>query len=100
VAKTTTYITVEPRWGRVNPSVNDGVPPLEGIKVVSITQSRPQGSRRTRTGSISFKAIIIVPDSVFMPLRPQVVIEVPEDAIITNPITVEVTMPDEPESED
>lgn len=85
--KTTVWLTLEPRWRRDYGHV-EAV--LEGFEVSKMTKSPPRGPH----GPV-IALELIVPDSVFMPMRPTVTIEVPEHMIGEPRIEVQI-----PEGED
>ena len=66
----TFYAQVEPEWSTYITS--NGERALRGAKVVTITQKKPT---RPKGGTVLVKLTIRVPESAFMPLRP----EAPED---------------------
>ncbi len=84
----TFYAQVEPEWSTYITS--NGERALRGAKVVTITQKKPT---RPKGGTVLVKLTIRVPESAFMPLRPEAIVVVPEDMVQTNPIVVEVESP-------
>jgi hypothetical protein len=86
--------------GKVRPvstwDINNGAQPgsykVEGIKVVQMTQSRPNPPRK---GCIATKITLRIPDGAFLPFAPEAVITVPQDMTITAPIEVTVEDPNE-----
>lgn len=83
MAKTEFYVTVEPRFS------THGT--LLSISATGLTKRRPE--RRTRSGSISVKLSLDIPDGAFLPLRPEAVIVVPEGMTRVEPIVVEAQDP-------
>lgn len=79
----TFYVQIEPIWSRWTNASGDKV--LNSIKAVGITQTRPT---RPRSGVIVAKLTLRVPGSAFMPLRPEAIVVVPEDMVITSPLEV------------
>lgn len=79
----TFFIQIEPEWsGYPGP---DGSRRLLAIKAAGITQKRPT---RPRSGVVVAKLTIRIPDAAFLPLRPEAVVVVPEDMVITSPVEV------------
>ena len=77
------FIQIEPEWsGYVQ---HDGMRSLRGIKAVALTQSRPN---RQKGGTALVKLTVRIPDAAFLPLRPDVVIVIPEDMVTAAPIEV------------
>lgn len=82
------YVQIEPEWSRWRNG--DGTCDLVGIKAVAMTQKRPASQRG---GTALVKLTVRIPDAAFLPLRPEVVIVVPEDMVVTKPIEVEASDP-------
>jgi hypothetical protein len=79
MAETSFYISVEPRWSAYDPEQ------LAGIVASKITQRRPQFVH-----GVVVKLKLKIPDAAFKPLQPEVVIDVPEEALDYTPdVTVE-----------
>jgi hypothetical protein len=79
----TFYAQVEPefsRWADV-----DGNREVQGAKVVTVTQKRPQ---RPRGGTVLVKLTIRVPEAAFLPLRPEAIVVIPEDMTVVAPVEV------------
>lgn len=89
-ADATFYAQVEPKWGNTGAYWTDraGNPILEGAKVATITQQRPEKPRR---GVVVVKLTVRVPASAFLPLSPEAVVVVPEG--MTETIMVEAADP-------
>lgn len=84
MAETTVYLQLEPQWGRWTNRDGDRV--LAGMKVAGMTQRRPDRAK----GPV-VRLTLRVPDAAFLPLRPTVVIDVPDEALDFEPVvTVEV----------
>jgi hypothetical protein len=81
----TFYVQIEPEFSRWNVDKN-GDSILQSIKAVALTQKRPD---RPRPGVVVAKLTVRVPDGAFMPLRPEVIVTVPEGMVTTHPIEVE-----------
>lgn len=77
----TFYVQIEPEWSRWTDS--RGERSLRGIKAVLLTQNKPA---KPRPGVVVTKLTVRVPASAFLPLRPEVVIVVPEDLVVASPI--------------
>jgi hypothetical protein len=77
----TFYVQVEPNWSRWTDS--HGERSLRGIRAVLLTQNKPA---KPRPRVVVTKLTVRVPDAAFLPLRPEVVIVVPEDLVVTSPI--------------
>jgi hypothetical protein len=88
MAKATFYVQVEPIWSRVIRA--DGEHYLTSIKAERITKSRPA---RPLPGSVTVKLTLDIPNAAFYPLRPEVVVVVPDSLVQANPIRVEVEDP-------
>jgi hypothetical protein len=85
------YVQIEPVWSHYTSS-STGERALQGIKAVAITQKKPD---RPRPGTVTANLTVRVPETAFLPLRPQVVIVIPEDMIAANlPIEVEAQPPE------
>ncbi len=80
----TFYAQVEPEWSRYVSSMT-GERRLEGAKVVTITQKRPQ---KPRGGTVLVKLTVRVPAGAFLPLRPEAVVVIPDDMTVTTPVEV------------
>lgn len=65
---------------------------MTGIKATAITQKRPA---RPRPGVVLTKLTVRAPDAAFLPLRPEVVVVIPENMVVTSPIEVEAGNPDD-----
>lgn len=87
MASTTVYLKLRPRWGDHDWNSDK----LRGFDVEGVTKNRP-----SRSSGPVVKLTLKVPDQAFMPLRPEVVIDVPEQALDYTPI-VSVELPDDPE---
>lgn len=87
----TFYVQIEPEWSRWTNS--DGERTLRGIKAVALTQKKPD---RPRSSVVVTKLTVRVPDAAFLPLRPEAIVVVPEDMVVTSPVHVEA----EPAGED
>ena len=88
----TFYVQVEPVWA--NYTSHDGERPLAGLRVANTTARRPS---KQKGGTALVKLTIRLPEAAFLPLRPEAVIVVPEDMVVTAPIEVEAQPPGEPE---
>jgi hypothetical protein len=88
MAETTVWLALRPRWRPMRPY--DTEPVLDGFDVEQVTKNPPRDSQGP-----FIKLRLIVPDSVFAPLRPAVTIEVPEH-LVAEP-RVEVELPDLPD---
>lgn len=84
----TFYAQVEPEWSHWTSA--DGERRLNGAKVVTTTQKRPQ---RPRSGTVLVKLTVRVPAGAFLPLRPEAVVVIPDDMTVTTPIEVEAEDP-------
>lgn len=65
-------------------------PQVRAIKAVALTQKRPT---RQRPGTIMAKLTVQVPDAAFLPLRPEVIIVIPDEMTVAAPIEVEAVDP-------
>ena len=83
MARCTFYVQIEPEWSAYTDKNGDLV--LRTIKAKRMTQQRPN---EPLGGSVMVKLTVEVPDSAFMPLRPEAVIVVPESFVKENPIEV------------
>lgn len=81
MAETTFYLTVEPEFWGSSIFNEDRV---RSIKVRNVTQKRPKGARWPVV-----KLTLRIPDAAFMPLAPEVVVEVPERNLDMPTVTVE-----------
>lgn len=82
MAHTSIYLTLEAKWSKWNPDT------ITSIAVVGTTKTRPRNPR----GPV-VKLTLNLPDQAFMPLRPEVTIDIPEEAIDFTPV-VTVEMPE------
>jgi hypothetical protein len=82
MASTTVFLTLQPQWNKYLPDR------VAGMRVSKITQKRPDQP----TGPV-IKLTLSLPDAAFKPLAPEVVIEVPPEAIDFTP-TVTVELPE------
>lgn len=84
------YVQLEPVFGYgTDPAT--GERHIRGAKAVGITQSRPS---KPKPGTIAVRLEVLVPQSLFLPLRPAAIIALPEDlAVLATP--VEVTAKDD-----
>jgi len=73
----TFYVQVEPDF------YGGGNRNLRGLRAVAMTKTRP---RRPRPGAVLVKLTLRVPDAVFLPLRPEAVVVVPESMAVVGPI--------------
>lgn len=90
MASTTCYLHLEPVWSPYYKD-DDGDPALASIRVARMTKSRPSKPRMPVV-----KLTLKIPDGAFKPLKPTVVIDIPEAALDFEPaITVE--LPDQEE---
>lgn len=87
MAQAKVFLTLVPVWSRWAHEA-DGSPKLERIEVGKATKNRPAEA----SGPV-VKLIIDVPDAAFKPLRPVVMIEVPEQALDFEP-TALVELPE------
>lgn len=85
----TFYVQVEPKWGYSYAGME---PPLVGAKAVRMSQKKPG---RPAPGTVMVKMTLRIPDAAFLPLRPEAVVVVPEDMVVTNPLEVSAEDPDE-----
>jgi hypothetical protein len=83
MARCTFYVQIEPEWSAY--ASHNGDPQLRTIKAKRMTQSRPSDPLG---GSVMVKMTVEVPDSAFMPLRPEAIVVVPENFVKDNPIEV------------
>lgn len=89
--QTTFYVQIEPEFSRYR--TRNGEPEISKIKATAINQNRPQ---HPRSGSVVIKLTIEVPESAFMPLRPEAVIVLNEDQLMNaDAITVHAEDPHE-----
>ena len=79
----TFYAQVEPVWSWWKDS--NGEQDLQGAKVVAITQKRPS---KPRSGVVITKLTIRIPDSAFLPLRPEAIVVIPENMTAASPLEV------------
>lgn len=86
----TFYVQIEPEWSSY--ANREGERALTGIKATAITQKRPT---RPRHGAVLTKLTVRIPDAAFLPLRPEVIVVIPEDMVVTSPIEVEAGNPDD-----
>lgn len=70
----TFYVQVEPTFYKYGG--ND--PTVSSIRAVAITQKRPE---RPRGGVVLTKLTIRIPDGAFLPLRPEVIVVIPENMV-------------------
>ncbi len=61
---------------------------LRDVRAMRLTQRRP---RDQASGTALIKLTVRVPESVFMPLRPEAGVVIPEDMILAKPIEVQAT---------
>lgn len=87
----TFYVQLEPRW-RSWVDYQTKKRPLEGVAAVAVTQNKPN---KPKSGSITVKLSINIPESAFEPFEPAVEITIPEPA--EDMIRVNVEPVDEPE---
>ena len=80
----TFYLQVEPEF--ISHGQDEVV---RGIHAVALTQKRPRSPKR---GTVLMKLTVRVPDAAFLPLRPEVVIVVPQ--AMTEALPIEVTVGD------
>ena len=81
---TTAYLQVEPRFHQGNYWRDEaGNPGLEGAAVIGVTQRRPEKPRR---GVVVVKVELDLPSGVFLPLRPQARIVVPDSLTALSPV--------------
>lgn len=80
------FLRIEPVWRH---SFYEDEPRLQEIKVTGVTQKRPRIAQNGCVVELSLS----VPDAAFKPLRPQVTIEIPPEALNFEP-TVTVELPD------
>lgn len=85
----TFYAQVEPEWSRYVD--HRGLRTLNGAKVTTITQKRPQ---RPKGGTVLVKLTIRIPEAAFQPLRPQAIVVIPEDMTVVSPIEVAAEDPE------
>jgi hypothetical protein len=78
----TFYAQVEPEWGWASGGKDK---PLRGAKVVRITQKKPD---KPASGTVLVKLTLRLPNSAFLPLRPEAVVVVPEGMAVTTPLEV------------
>jgi hypothetical protein len=81
------FVTFEPEFSSYTDAMGNRT--VRRVKPVSITQKPPSG--RTRAGSMSVGFKVRIPSAAFLPITPQVVIEVPESLIQVHPLEVEAT---------
>lgn len=83
--KATFYVQLEPVFGfGTDPATGERY--IRGAKAVAITQSRPT---RPKAGTIAVRLEVLVPQSLFLPLRPAAVIALPEDlGVLSTPVEV------------
>lgn len=72
----TFYVQLEPRWS--NYTNSRGEYWLSRVAATGITSKRT--TRKMPSGAIEVQITMRVPESAFYPLRPQVVVEIPETA--------------------
>lgn len=82
----TLYLQMEPTWSRYGP--RDRASNLVGVRATGLTQ-KPSARR----GICEVKLTIRIPDGVFLPLRPEAVVVIPESMILTNAVEVEAVDP-------
>jgi len=87
--ETTFYVQLEPAWSRGTDE--HGEHRLKAISAARLTKTRPG---RPISGSVSVKLTLRVPDAVFLPLRPEAIVVIPESMVVANlPIEVEAVDP-------
>jgi hypothetical protein len=79
----TFYVQIKPTWSYWNNPVT-GEKEVDGAKVAGVTQNRPT----SKGGAVVVKLTVRVPVGVFLPLRPEAVIVIPESMIQVNPVEV------------
>ena len=87
--QTTVYMKLKPRWRR-NHYMNEDE--LAGFDVDGVNKSRPR-----RAAGPVVKLTLSIPDQAFYPLRPEVTIDIPEEALDYT-ATVRVELPDADEA--
>lgn len=91
----TFFVQIEPIWAR-HTIHGEEHPRLQGAKAIGMTLTRPKQPRGDR-GTVIVQLTVELPDGVFLPLRPQAVIVVPEGmTALAQPITVEAVDPSPP----
>lgn len=85
----TFYAQVEPEWSHYASRLT-GEKTVQGAKVVTITQGKPQ---KQRSGTVLVKLTIRVPEAAFLPLRPEAIVVIPEDMAAVAPLEVEAGDP-------
>lgn len=58
---------------------------VKRAKVVGLTQKRPESPRR---GTVTVKLTLRIPESAFLPLRPEAIVVIPDEMTQANPIEV------------
>lgn len=86
------YLTLEPRFSSY--ANRSGERALNDVVATKLTQKRPERSQRS--GSVVLKLAVRVPESIFQPLAPQVIIDIPESAAQVVPIEVVAEHPEIP----
>jgi len=86
MATATCWLRIEPEWSNYYRD-DSGNYSLRAIKVAGVTQKRPVMHRGT---VVQLK--ISIPDQAFKPLRPEVTIEIPAEALNFTP-DVQVVVP-------
>lgn len=82
MATTTVFLTVEPQFHRYNPDR------VAGCTVTNMTKNRPK-----RSTGVVVALELRIPDAAFLPLRPMVTVDVPQEALDYTP-TVSVEFPE------
>lgn len=86
----TFYVQLEPRWGSVHWQTKER--PLQEVKAVAITQTRPA---KPRAGTVMIKLTVRIPDGAFLPLRPEAIVVIPDGMAIVGAIEVIAEQPDD-----
>lgn len=87
----TFYVQVAPEFYR-GYGATDSMASVRGAKVTGFTQKK---SQNPKGGTIEVKLTIELPKAVFLPLRPEAIIVVPESMTASHPIEVEALDPNE-----
>lgn len=68
----TVYLQIEPEWYHIGARAT-----LTGAKPVRMTRTKPS---RPVGGTVLVKLILRIPDAAFLPLQPEAVVVLPDDA--------------------
>ncbi|MEA1264226.1 hypothetical protein MicroSTF_14375 [Microbacterium sp. STF-2] len=86
--RATVYLQVQPEytWRAKQRHEYDSPSAIEGAKVIGSTQNKAQ---KPKPGTVEVKITVELPKGVFLPLRPEAIVVIPETLTQPHPITVE-----------